>query len=98
MDPECTTDAHKQREVIFKPSSISVSDTYIFVAFSETILLKYWCLPVEIFDNLELYSNQTRVWADWEVLFRELGRRAALSDGVVGAEEVAEVSRVVKRL
>ena len=77
---------------------MSVSDTYVFVASSETTLLKYWCLPVEIFDDLELYINQTRVWSDWEILFRKLGRKSSLSDGVIGADEVAEVARVVKRL
>ena len=98
VDPECTTEAHKEQEFEIDPPSISVSDTYVFVAFSETILLKSWCLPVELFDNLELYTTQTRVWEDWEVLFRELGKRASLSDDDIGAEEVEKVSKVLKRL
>ena len=60
VDPKCTTEAHKEQEFELNPPSISVSDTYVFVAFSETILLKSWCLPVELFDNLELYTTQTR--------------------------------------
>ena len=84
--------------MLFIPPSMSVSDTYVFVVFPETTLLKYWCLPVEIFDDLELYIHQTRVWSNWEILFRELGRKVSLSDGAVGADEAAEVAGVVKRL
>ena len=40
----------------------------------------------------------TRTWTEWEVLFREIGRRAAAANGAVGAEKLAEVVQVVKRL
>jgi len=63
-----------------------------------SIVVEVWPAFVPPGYSSQQLNNQTRVWADWLVLFQELGRRAALSDGVVGAEEVEEVSRVVKRL
>ena len=40
----------------------------------------------------------TRTWSEWEVLFCEIGGRASAANGAVGADELAEVARVVKRL
>ena len=80
----------------FVPSTTSVSENYMFVAFSEATVLKYWCLPVEIFDNLDLYISTARTWSDWEFLFREFGRRAA--SGMVGVDELADGVRVAKQL
>ena len=40
----------------------------------------------------------TRTWTEWEVLFCELGRRAASANGAVDTDELEEVVRVVKRL
>jgi len=80
------------------PTVVSVSESYVFIALSETTLLKNWCLPVETFVNIETYINLTRTWMEWEVLFRKLGRRAAAANGAVDTDELAEVVRVVKRL
>ena len=97
VDPECIIESHKERKVHFIPPATSASDKYVFVAaLSETMLLKDWCLPVEEFDNLDLYINTTRMWLEWEILFRELGERSSASSGVVGADKLAEVVRVAK--
>ena len=96
MDPNCTTEAHKERKMQFAPSVLSVSESYVFVTLSETTLLKYWCLPIETFDDLELYIDTDVVGI--EILFREIGGRASAANGAVGVDELAEVVRVVKRL
>ena len=63
--PRVPTEAHKERKMQFVPSLLSVSESYMFVALSETTLLKYWCLSIEIFDDLELYINLTCTWSEW---------------------------------
>ena len=83
---------------MFSSTVLSALESYVFVTLSETTLLKYWCLPMETFVNIESYLNMTRTWMEWEVLFREIGRRAASTNGAVGADELAEVVQVVERL
>ena len=68
VDPSCTIEAHKERKMT-DPSLLSVSGSYVFIAVSETTLLKNWCLPVETFVNIETYIDMTRTWTEWEVLF-----------------------------
>ena len=100
VEPSCTIEAHKdkERKMNDKPQVVSESESYVFIALSDTTLLKNWCLPVETFVNIEPYITMTRTWTEWEVLFRELGQRAAAANGAVDTDEMEEVVRVVKRL
>ena len=92
VEPSCTIEAHKEQKMDDVPQVISESESYVFIALSDTTLLKNWCLPVETFVNIE------PTWTEWEVLFRELGQRATAANGAVDTDELEEVVRVVKRL
>ena len=92
----CTIQRHKTTKYKLAPNASSLSGTYVFIEVKPATLSSKWCLPVEAFHaRADLFDQELRDFAGWEVTFRQL---LANIDNSLGEESLVQLLDTSKRL